>query len=69
MPFNESTLAYFVPIMKALGNSTFQPSKLYTKIEKVNRPSLDEYVDALTCLFALGRIDLDEQTGMVHRAD
>ncbi|VEI13882.1 ABC-three component system middle component 7 [Trueperella bialowiezensis] len=69
VPFNESTLVFFAPILKALGNKTLQPAKLYTKIPKANRPSLDEYVDALTCLFALGRIELDQQTGMVHRAD
>lgn len=68
VPFAESTFSYFVPILKALENKQYTPLSLYTKIPARQRPDLPEFIDALTCLFALQKIELDPDLGVLRRA-
>lgn len=65
VPVGRSTLAFFSPILKELNGKSYTPLSLYTKIQQTKRPPIDEYIDALTCLFALGKITLDTETGVL----
>ena len=68
-PFEKSTFSYFLPILKALSGHQYTPLSLYTKIPKNRRPSIDEYIDALTCLYAIGKIELDREMGVLRRVN
>lgn len=67
--FAESTFAYFAPILTALEGKQFTPLSLYTKLPAYRRPDLPEYIDALTCLFALHKIELDGNLGVLRRVN
>ncbi|WP_277035134.1 ABC-three component system middle component 7 [Propionimicrobium lymphophilum] len=69
VPVERSTFAFFAPILQELNGKSYTPLSLYTKIKQAKRPPLDEYIDALTCLFALGKITLDTETGVLSCAN
>lgn len=69
VPFSESTFAYFVPILTALEDKQYTPLSLYTQLPKYRRPELPEYIDALTCLFVLRKIELDNGLGVLRLVD
>lgn len=69
VPFEKSTFSYFVPILKALNGHQYTPLTLYTKIPINKRPTTDEYIDSLLCLYALGKIDLNEELGVLYRVN
>lgn len=69
VPFAESTFAYFAPILTAIEDKQYTPLSLYTKLPTYRRPDLPEYIDALTCLFALRKIELDSDLGVLRRVN
>lgn len=69
VPFEKSTFSYFVPVLTALSGHQYTPLGLYTKIPLNKRPSTDEYIDTLICLYALGKIKLDEKLGVLYRVN
>lgn len=64
--FGESTLALLAPVLDALGS---HPTSVTALRDRVS-PTMDstDFVDALTCLYALRAIDYDDQKGVVTRA-
>ena len=69
VPVAESTFAHFIPILEALEGKRYTPASLYMKIKPAEkRPAVEEYLDALTCLYALGKIELDPELGVLQRA-
>lgn len=69
VPFEKSTFSYFVPILEALNEHQYTPLNLYTKIPINKRPTTDEYIDALICLYILGKIALNEELGVLSRVN
>ena len=69
VPFAESTFTYFAPILTALEGKQYTPLTLYNKLLPYRRPDLPEYIDALTCLFALHKIELDSDMGVLRRVN
>lgn len=69
VPFAESTFVHFIPILTALEDKQYTPLSLYTKLDARRRPNLPEYIDALTCLYALRKIELDSELGVLHRVN
>lgn len=68
VPVSDSTFAIFVPILKTLADKRYTPLSLYVKMQpKQKRASLPEFLDALTCLYALNKIELDPETGVLSR--
>lgn len=64
--FSESTLALLTPVIDALGS---EPARVTALRDRVD-PAMDstDFLDALTCLYALRVIDYDDQNGLVTRA-
>ncbi len=64
--FSESTLALLTPVLDALGSD---PASVTALCDRVS-PTIGstDFLDALTCLYALRAIDYDDQKGAVTRA-
>lgn len=60
--YEESTLSKFPIILKELKQNPLSVSELYKKTSN-NFLDVDDYVDALSGLFALNKISLDEERG------
>ena len=63
-PYNESIIANFPILLETLEESSYMPKMLYDKL-KPHFDSIGTYVEALDCLYALGKIILDER-GVLH---
>lgn len=66
-PFKNSTLAAFAPILEVLAVSDLTPDALYEKTKR-RVGGISEYIEALDCLFALGKIVLTLE-GVLHYAE
>lgn len=66
--YKESTLAKFSPVLAALSERDQSPAGLYKKV-KSKIGTFGEYLEILDCLFALGKIDFNERTGVLHYVD
>ena len=66
-PFSKSTIAHFPAVLEALQKSGLTPRELYRKVGK-KAGELDEYLDVLDCLYALGRIERLPE-GTLHYVD
>lgn len=64
-PYKDSTLARLPAILKELKKRDRTVLGLFETVEK--RMSASEYIDALDCLFALGKITLNGE--VLHYAD
>lgn len=64
--FNESTLALLAPVLDGLGSEPASVSALRTIVGA--EMNTTNFLDALTCLYALRAIDYDDQKGVVTRA-
>jgi hypothetical protein len=60
--FKESTLALFPLLLKEVMVEDVPPLALFEKV-KGEDDDISNFVEALDCLFALGKIELHEQTG------
>ncbi|MGL4832508.1 MAG: ABC-three component system middle component 7 [Propionibacteriaceae bacterium] len=64
--FEETVLADFVTIMRAMGEEPLTVSELHREISAAI--PTEEFIDALTLLLALGRIQLDTDSGVLTHA-
>ena len=66
--YKSSIIFYFPLILSALEQQAASPSDLFQRI-KTKKISIGEYIDALDCLFALGKIELDEERRILKYVD
>lgn len=63
--YKESVLSKFTPILNILENEDVAVLPLYS-VTKNQFTDIEEYMDTLDCLFALGKIVLKEERGVIH---
>lgn len=56
--YNESVISKFSLIIKELGNYEMSVQELYSRL-KCHFPSIDDYIETLSCLYALNKIELN----------
>lgn len=61
-PFNQSVLSKFVPIIQILQEKDYTVYTLYNSLKV--KMTVNEYIDALNCLYALGVVTLNK--GVLH---
>jgi len=65
--YNESIISKFPIVLSILRNEDCKAIELFNQIK--NRiEDIDNFLDVLDCLFALGAINLNEQTRRLHYA-
>ncbi len=67
-PYQESILAKFPLLLSCLEEQDLRPDDLYKKV-KSKVSDIGEYLEILDCLYALGKIDLIEEGGLLHYVD
>ena len=65
--YNKSGSSKCVPVLKELTKKDKRPLALY-KSTKSHFSSVNEFVETLDCLYDLGKIDIDEEYGVIHYA-
>ena len=63
--YKKSIISKFVPVLEVLSKKDKSPMALY-KSTRSHFSSVDEFVETLDCLYALGRIELDKEYGVIH---
>lgn len=66
--YKESVLPKFVIILDIVKETDITPNNLYKRVQG-KFEDMGEYVETLTCLYALGKIDLDENRGLIYYVD
>ena len=61
-PFNQSVLSKFVPIIQIFQEKDYTVYTLYNSLKV--KMTVNEYIDALDCLYALGVVTLNK--GVLH---
>ena len=64
-PYQASILAKFPAVLSCLETEDMMPDALYKKI-KSKVLDIGEFLEILDCLFALGRVELLEEEGVLH---
>jgi hypothetical protein len=65
--YNESIISKFPIVLNILRNEDCKAIELFNQIK--NRiEDINDFLDVLDCLFALGAINLNEQTRRLHYA-
>lgn len=64
-PYNESILPTLVKVLSAIDGKSARPLDLYKK----SKCDISSYSEALDCLFALGKIDFDDEGRRLRRVD
>lgn len=64
-PYSSSTISKFPPILKQLAENDLRPLGLYHKVRK-HFADVNEFVETLDCLYALGQIDLLYPEEVLH---
>ena len=59
--FSDSVIALFAPIMEKLEKRDMTPHELYIEM-KTKESGISAFFDALDCLYALGKIEIPEET-------
>lgn len=59
---------YFPRILTILSKRACTPLRLYQKLDLLNK-NWGDYMDALDCLYALGKIDLSPNGGKLRYVD
>jgi hypothetical protein len=67
-PFRESVLVNFPLLLKEIKTEDISVIELFKKA-KLNIGSIADYLEALDCLFALKKIELNEQAEILHYVD
>lgn len=62
--YKESILRLLPIILDELSKCDMSPTELFELL--YDKPSLSEYVEALDCLFALGKVELVQQSEVLH---
>ena len=65
-PYKGSVLAQFPPILAALTEGDFTITELYHSMPEMK---LGDYISALDCLYALGKIEIDIDRGTIYYAE
>lgn len=63
--YKESTLANLPKILKELNKQSMNPHQLF-KATRRNFDDVGEFVESLDCLFLLGKICFDKETGVIY---
>lgn len=63
--YNESIISKFPIVLNILRNEDCKTIELFNQI-KNHIEYIDDFLDVLDCLFALGAINLNEQTRRLH---
>ena len=63
--YRNSIIAKFPSVLALLAKESIPPSVLYKKV-KSQVEDVGEFVDILDCLYALGKIELDEERGVLR---
>lgn len=64
-PYQASILAKFPVVLSCLESEDLRPDDLYKKV-KSKVTDIGEYLEILDCLYALRKIELREEGGMLH---
>ena len=62
--YNESVISKFPLILELLQKRDYAVTELFDKIKM--RVEIEDYMDALDSLYALGRIEINMQTRRLH---
>lgn len=54
--------------MRIIRDTDITPNNLYKRV-KGQFEDIGEYLEVLDCLYALGKIELDEKRGVIHYVD
>ena len=64
-PYSDSVIALFPPILESIRAGIVSPSQLYA-LAKAKKWDNANFFSALDCLYALGRIELDEERMVLY---
>lgn len=64
-PYKSSILAKFPVVLSCLENKDMKPDELYKEI-KSKVIDVGEFLEILDCLYALGKVELLEEGGLLH---
>ena len=56
-PYSESVLPALVKLLDTLEGASLTPSEIYSSCKHID---MSEFVEAMDCLFALGKIDFED---------
>ena len=62
--YKESILRLLPLILDELSRCDMTPTELFESLH--NKASLSDYIEALDCLFALGKVELIQQSEVLH---
>lgn len=66
VPYEKSVIVYFPLVLKELKkHGVIPPLALFNKVRKKKLSDVVVFVDVLDCLFALGKVELDEEKGVL----
>ena len=65
IPYDQSVLSKLPIILKELDNHPISVHELYKRVIK-KMSGVNEFIDALDCLYALGKIEFDEEEEMLR---
>ena len=63
--YSNSVLSKFVPILDIIVRGNISPNSLYI-LTKKQFTNIEEYIDTLDCLFALGIINMNEKSEVLY---
>ena len=66
--YRNSVLAKFPLVLAPLTQERLSPLALYGKV-KSQVDAVGEFMEILDCLFALGKVELDEESGALRYVD
>jgi len=64
-PYSKSVIAWFPAILNSLQEKELSPQDLMEALVK-GKANMGDFLDALDCLYALGRIELSEEGGLLR---
>ena len=63
-PFSDSVISLFPTILECLEHQDMSPRDLFER--SVSGKDISTFMNALDCLFALGKIEISKETGVLH---
>ena len=66
--YKERILPKFPVVLRIIRDTDITPNNLYKRV-KGQFEDIGEYLEVLDCLYALGKIELDEKRGVIHYVD
>ena len=67
-PYTNSVVARFPDILETLMQRDMSPKELF-ELTTAGKKDMGDFLSALDCLFALGKIELIEERGMLRYVD